>query len=214
MPTHEQPAHPRSSRHHVAQPPSAVPSEQTFDLKAKPTASNYRRNLPHIQAAEKPIYVTFCTKDRWELPESVRSKVLEHCLHDHGVKYWLHAVIVMPDHVHLILSPYRDSQGCVFGLAEITNGIKGASAHTINMVLGRRGTVWQDESFDRVLRTSESLTSKTDYILANPVRKGLVASSQQWPWVWTEWMGTKSTAEGGCATSDPPTGALDEDHKH
>ena len=72
----------------------------------------------------------------------------------------------------------------VFSLARITKAIKGTSAHLINRQLGRSGRVWQEESFDRVLRVSEKLDEKIAYILDNPVRKGLVASSAEYRWLW------------------------------
>jgi hypothetical protein len=52
-------------------------------------------------------------------------------------------------------------------LARITKAIKGASAHLINRALSRSGTVWQEESFDRVLRCSEKLDEKVEYVLNN-----------------------------------------------
>lgn len=54
----------------------------------------------------------------------------------------------------------------------------------INRQLGRTGHVWQEESFDRVLRVSEKLDEKVAYVLDNPVRKGLVSSSEQYRWLW------------------------------
>jgi hypothetical protein len=62
----------------------------------------------------------------------------------------------------------------IYSLAEIMNGIKGASAHKINKALGRTGKVWQAESFDHVLRSSENLDAKIAYLVENPVRAGLV----------------------------------------
>jgi len=53
----------------------------------------------------------------------------------------------------------------VCSLAEIMDAIKGASAHRINKALGRRGRLWQPESFDHVLRSSENLDAKIIYIL-------------------------------------------------
>jgi len=46
--------------------------------------------------------------------------------------------------------------------------------------LGRTGRVWQDESFDHILRGDESLSKKMEYILQNPVRAGLAARSQDY----------------------------------
>jgi len=182
----------------VAQPPSAV--------MAKPSSPLYRRNLPHIQATGRPIQITFSTWGRWTLPESVRSDVLKHCLHDNGTRFFIHAVVVMPDHVHMIINLRADSTGRPFGLPEILNGIKGASAHTVNKVIRRKGHVWQDENFDHVLRSDEDLGGKIDYLCKNPVRKGLVQRERDYPWIWRSWIEGKKvaggiTAGGGCATS-------------
>jgi REP element-mobilizing transposase RayT len=114
--------------------------------------------------------------------------VLEHCLHEDGHKVWVHGGVVMPDHVHVIMTPLRDAQGRAYGLTEIMNSIKGASAHTVNRELGRRGHVWQAESFDRVLRSRDDLREKVEYICANPVRKGLATDVDSYPWRWREYV--------------------------
>jgi REP element-mobilizing transposase RayT len=85
----------------------------------------------------------------------------------------------MPDHVHLLVTPFEEIR-----LSSIMDSIKGASAHAINRVLGRRGAMWQRESFDHILRSDEKLTEKGEYIANNPVRAGLVAKSDEWPWLW------------------------------
>jgi len=90
----------------------------------------------------------------------------------------------MPDHVHLIVTPLIDERRhAVVSLIEILKAIKGASAHSINGRLNRHGTVWQEESFDRVLRCSEKLDEKIVYVLQNPVRRGLVADWRNYPWL-------------------------------
>ena len=72
----------------------------------------------------------------------------------------------------------------IFSLAEITQAIKSASAHRINRQLQRMGIVWQEESFDRVLRAPEKLDEKITYIANNPVRRGLVTKPSDYPWLW------------------------------
>ena len=129
--------------------------------------------------------MTFCTDGRWILPEPVRSSVLDCCLHDDGEKFDLRVAVVMPDHVHIIFTPLVDHEATeVCSLAAIMCGIKGSSAHAINKTLGRRGRVWQPESFDHVVRSSEGLDAKIQYILENPVRRGLVARWMDYPWLW------------------------------
>ena len=116
------------------------------------------------------------------LPPWARNIVLSCCLHDHGNKYNLHVAIVMPDHVHLILCPLiNETRNIVIPLPEIMKGIKVASAHMINRRLQQKQTIWQEESFDHVLRSSESLDQKVRYILENPIRRGLVKDWRQYP---------------------------------
>ena len=101
----------------------------------------------------------------------------------------------------MIFSPLKDGLGNHFSLAEIMNGIKGAAAHSINKILGRKGRVWQSESFDHVLRSDESIHNKVQYICENPVRHGLVQSIDDYPWLWREWL------EGAQNVAPPPPAA-------
>ncbi|MEX2246521.1 MAG: transposase [Dehalococcoidia bacterium] len=175
----EEPLQREHAKQNVAQPPPAVPP-------AKPALAAYRRMLPHYQYEGSTVFVTFNTHDRWVLPETARDLVLEHCLHEHGIRYFLHAVVVMPDHVHLLLTPLRDAGGATYGIAEIMGGMKGASAHSVNRSLHRKGQVWQDESFDHVLRKDERVRSVAEYICNNPVRAGLAMSEADYPSMWRE----------------------------
>jgi hypothetical protein len=70
-----------------------------------------------------------------------------------------------------------------YSLAEIMNAIKSTAAHRINRMLGR-GRVWQAESFDHVVRSSEGLDAKILYLLENPVRLGLARVWEDYPWLW------------------------------
>ncbi|MCC6699662.1 MAG: transposase [Candidatus Hydrogenedentes bacterium] len=155
---------------------------------AKPGKTFYRRNLPHMQKLRRPIFITFRTRPGLILPESTRTQVLNHCLHDHGHKLHMHCAVVMPDHVHLLLTLLEDSDGMPYSLEEIMSGIKGASSHTVNACLKRKGKLWQDESFDHVLRSDQSTHAKAQYICDNPIRKGLVSDLDDYPWLWREWV--------------------------
>jgi REP element-mobilizing transposase RayT len=104
--------------------------------------------------------------------------------HDHDAKMILHAAVIRPDHVHMLLSPLSDGQGHPYSLSEIMKGIKGASATSVNKALVRKGKVWQVESFDHILRNEESLRDKGEYLANNPVRKGLTSRAEDYPWLW------------------------------
>jgi REP element-mobilizing transposase RayT len=144
----------------------------------------YRRNLPHVQKDFTPHF-TFVTKFRWILPPAARDVALASCLHDRRRRYELYGVVVMPDHVHMILTPLIDTERReVFSLTRITQAIKSASARAINQKLIRTGAVWQEESFDHVLRSSEGLDAKVEYVVQNPTRKGLVTAWHEYQWAW------------------------------
>ncbi len=145
---------------------------------------DYRRRLPHIQKDNRPIFITFTTDHRWNLPTEARDIVMECCLKENGAKFDLHTVVVMPDHTHLLLSPLQDGDGWNFSLPQIMHALKGVSARKINLLLARRGPVWQEEFFDHVLRSNDSLAEKVDYICQNPVRAGLAKSEAEYRWLW------------------------------
>jgi REP element-mobilizing transposase RayT len=162
----------------------------------------YRRRLPHLQKADCDLLVTFCTARR-VLPAPARDLVMGHCLRDGGIvpapafadegarttlapRIHLYAIVVMPDHVHLLLRPLRDEGGWPFPLVDILQCLKGATAHAINKCLHASGPVWEEESFDHVLRSDESLKEKAEYIRMNPVRRNLASRWEDYRWVWVD----------------------------
>lgn len=144
----------------------------------------YRRRLPHYQKDDHPLFVTFTTDRRWILPNAARDIVLEGCLRQNGNQFDLHAAVVMPDHVHLIYSPLRREDGWSYTLPEIMKAIKGRVARQINVALQRSGPVWQEEFFDHVLRSNDSLVDRVEYVCQNPVRAGIVRTQAEYPWIW------------------------------
>ena len=144
----------------------------------------YRRRMPHYQKPGRPLFVTFCKLIRVPFPGPARDLILAHCIHDHGKRFDLQVAVVMPDHVHLLLTPLSDDQGWPYPLSAILKIIKGMSARSVNKLLNTSGPIWQEESFDHTLRNDESLKEKLEYIRQNPVRKGLAASPEDYPWLW------------------------------
>ena len=57
---------------------------------------SYRRNLPHIQKADKELFVTFHSYNYRILPSKARDIVLKACLFQDGKSMQLHAAVVMP----------------------------------------------------------------------------------------------------------------------
>lgn len=110
----------------------------------------YRRKLPHLEKPGATYFVTFKTRNDFVLPDKAKSLVLGHCLYENGKSCTLHCAIVMRTHVHLIFTPQPNVR-----LATIMNGMKGASSHSVNKLLHRKGSLWLDESFDHMIRSDE-----------------------------------------------------------
>jgi REP element-mobilizing transposase RayT len=163
---------------------------------------NYHRNLPHLQPDYKTFFITFCTAQRWILPSVARDIVMETCIRGNGHRYELHALVVMPDHVHLALTPRRDEEGRNYSIPKIMQEVKSVSAHRINKQTRHMGRVWQEESFDRALRNEEDLASKIEYMINNPVRAGLVVTPAAYRWIWVET--AESCSAGRARTGGAP----------
>ncbi len=87
----------------------------------------------------------------------------------------IHAAVIMPNHIHLLLSPLKNHS-----LSELLKGIKGASARRINHLLGKTGTTfWMDESYDHIVRSEAQYQHFLTYITENPVKAGL-SQNQYW----------------------------------
>lgn len=90
--------------------------------------------------------------------------------------YLLHAWVVMPNHVHVLLTPKIEASVALCRL-------KGASARKANQLLGLTGQpFWQGESYDHLVRSQEEFERIANYILQNPVRAGLGGSEEEYPW--------------------------------
>jgi REP element-mobilizing transposase RayT len=85
------------------------------------------------------------------------------------------AWVVMPDHLHWLV------QLQTYSLDELMRRIKSNSARLINRRLGRAGPVWQDGYHDRALRKDQDLQIAARYIVANPLRAGLVRCVGDYP---------------------------------
>ncbi|MDP8240979.1 MAG: transposase [Candidatus Hatepunaea meridiana] len=141
-----------------------------------------QNNLPHWQQGGCVYYITF-RSIRERLTESALDRIKDVILHDHNRKYRLYITVIMPDHVHIILQPLEMKTGVWFDLAGILKTIKGVSARRINEVLRTRGTVWQKESYDRIIRNDEELIEKWNYMLRNPEDEGLIKPSEEYKFI-------------------------------
>lgn len=92
---------------------------------------------------------------------------------------------VMPNHVHVMIAMAVD-----FRLDRIVKSWKSFTAWKINRLLGRAGALWNREYHDRYIRNAAHFENARHYIRHNPVKAGLCAAQEDWPWssagVWGE----------------------------
>jgi len=160
------------------QPAIAWPELRVFNRKDLRSVAAYWRRLPHWELADSTYFITFRVRNTLGeiLKESSLASLVEEVLwFGHGERYVLHAYVIMPNHIHLLLNPLEG-----WSLAKILQGIKGFSSMQVNKILQRKGAFWQDESFDHVIRNEEDWLDKFNYIHNNPVMAGLVTMPQDY----------------------------------
>ncbi len=134
-----------------------------------------RRNLPHWTVDGSVYFVTFRAASGI-LNEDERAIVLDHIRSGEGEFYLLAAAVIMPDHAHIVIKPKPP-----YELSHIMKGIKGVSARRINTIRQATGSLWQDESWDRIVRDAEEFDEKAEYMMNNPVKAGLVLRAEDYP---------------------------------
>ncbi|WP_386780497.1 transposase [Luteolibacter ambystomatis] len=90
--------------------------------------------------------------------------------HFHGERYVLGDYVIMPNHVHLLVMPGAEQR-----IGAILQSWKSFTARAINERAGRRGALWQRESFDHIVRNRRQLDRLAGYIAENPIKAKLPA---------------------------------------
>ncbi|MDQ6992875.1 MAG: transposase [Mariprofundus sp.] len=80
-----------------------------------------------------------------------------------GELYKLTCFCVMPNHVHMLIKP-------LLQLSTVMKSVKGGSAKEINNLLGRRGTFWENDYYDTLIRDEHHFSVVYQYIKNNPLK--------------------------------------------
>lgn len=83
--------------------------------------------------------------------------------------------VLMPDHAHWLLQLGGDA------LPALVNRLKSASARQVNRARGKTGPVWARAYHDHAVRREEDVRTLAAYIIANPIRAGLVDRAGAYP---------------------------------
>ncbi len=123
-------------------------------------------------------YLDAGTGDCWLHRPEIADLVARSLNHFKSERYDLPVWVVMPNHVHAIVWPYPD-----FRLDQILHSWKSFTANESNRLLSRVGNLfWQTESYDHWIRNDEERVRLSAYIANNPVKAGLAARPEDWPW--------------------------------
>ncbi len=158
-----------------------------------------RRTLPHFEKPWAIYNLTVTTRDRRFLTPEARTITLDAIKHFDGKRFELFAACVMPDHFHMLLQPWpkeNDGTSVFWTLGEIMHSVKSFTAKEINKQEGTTGSVWNEERFDRYIRSDADLEEKYNYILDNPRRAEIVSMVGEYQWTWTHDDRLGETPEG------------------
>ena len=114
-------------------------------------------------------------KSQQPLKPKERDIVKSAICHFDGDRYQLYAYVVMDDHVHVLFSPIGEHQ-----LKDIFHSWKSFTSHELCKRFKRSPPVWQDESFDRIVRNETEFLEKGNYILNNPRKRWSGTEDYQW----------------------------------
>ena len=135
-----------------------------------------QRDLPHWTYSDSIYFVTWrIAKETPDLCPEERSLVSGAISQFHEKRYDLFAWVVMNDHVHALT---RLRQG--YSLSKVLHTWKSFTANQLQRKFQRRGSVWQDETYDHIIRTEREFYDTVRYILNNAYKRWGV---EDYPWV-------------------------------
>jgi len=141
---------------------------------------NQRLDPAFYASTDHIVFITVCTFNRRQAfvrPDLNQLVVDELRALQERYHCSVYTYCLMLDHLHYLVRPTQD------GVSVLTfaNRFKGSSTNQ-SWAVGWQGKLWQRGCWDHIVRTEESLLAIAQYILDNPVRKGVVARAEDWPW--------------------------------
>lgn len=145
---------------------------------------NIRLPRESYEISSQIFSITVCTKDRRPLFQSETwAKLILTSLKTgpFGKDTELYAYCLMPDHIHIQLSPLETN------LMDLINGWKSFTAKLLRRN-GLIGPCWQRGFYDHAIRKEEDIRTVAEYIVNNPVRANLVENWVDYPFSWYRWI--------------------------
>ncbi len=132
------------------------------------------------------VAVTWCTWGRQRILTDARIvNAVIHAIRDIETRGHcrIHAYVVMPDHVHCLLTLSGTRS-----LYDVVRAFKAVATREARIREALRfGKVWQRGYYEHRVRHDEDLCAQARYIVANPLRAGMVTRVVDYPWWFAEW---------------------------
>jgi putative transposase len=154
--------------------PSMLKDNNKLFLPKRPRIKGFEYKGSHA------YFVTICTSNNRNVFISKEQFDLAFChLNESAAQHSfnIYAYCFMPDHLHILLVPNNESAS----LAQFIKIFKQKSAFYYKQKYGDK--LWQPSYHDHVLRKAEDIKEISEYILNNPVRKGMVGDYRNYPYL-------------------------------
>jgi REP-associated tyrosine transposase len=152
-------------------------------------------NLRRLFLCDRYFFVTVnLRRDRGKLDERDYTQLVATLARMRSRRgFLLTAWVFLPDHWHAIVYPRSPAS-----ISQVIKAVKVSSMIAINRVRHEAGELWQGRFFDHALRTVKEYHETVEYILQNPVRRGLVKHPREWKWSsYADYAGPNATRQTG-----------------
>ena len=161
----------------------SLPLNLVLELKKK-----YENSAEEPSIREKRIFKKYddlldkgSVLGKINLTNTEMSEINQRIIHRYdGQDYFLICYCIMPNHIHLAFTLLEGNRG----ISKIMKSIKGISAREYNKLMGTNGIIWQDESYDHLVRNEQELLNIIRYIINNPVNAKFVTDWKNWKWTY------------------------------
>ena len=146
------------------------------------SSSTHKPRLRRLDTlfVQTPIYfLTFCTHERAALLANakVQTALIAFSTQASAHHVYVGRYVLMPDHAHFFATFGDEAPALSTWIKSLKNSLS-----KILRAQNRPAPHWQKGFFDHVMRSADSYSEKWDYVRANPVRAGLVATPDDWPY--------------------------------
>lgn len=139
-----------------------------------------RLHLPNFDYTDSALvfFVTICATGSYFLSPVAAKHINDEINFRSGKEVKIYSYCLMPNHLHLLLS-LSPSYGK--SLQNWVAAFKRHTAYHLKSVVGGGTRLWQKKFYEHVVRNDESLKNIAEYIVLNPVRKGMVENWNEFP---------------------------------